>query len=82
MLHYRSQNTVRIPHTLAIMFSSYIAFVVNVFELYLATLKQHLNLNPTNVIHNIYSSAPVYAGNIFQDLPRLRETADNTERYI
>jgi hypothetical protein len=28
-----------------------------------------------------YSSAPVSTGNTFQDLPRLRETADNTERY-
>jgi hypothetical protein len=25
---------------------------------------------------------PVSTGNTFQDLPRLRETADNTERYI
>ena len=25
---------------------------------------------------------PVSAGNMFQDLPRLRETADNTKRYI
>jgi hypothetical protein len=29
-----------------------------------------------------YSSAPVSTCNTFQDLPRLRETADNTERYI
>jgi hypothetical protein len=29
-----------------------------------------------------YSSAPVYTGNTFQHLPRLRETTDNTERYI
>jgi hypothetical protein len=29
-----------------------------------------------------YSSAPVSTGNTFQDLPRLREIADNTERYI
>jgi hypothetical protein len=29
-----------------------------------------------------YSSAPVSTDNTFQDLPRLRETADNTERYI
>jgi hypothetical protein len=29
-----------------------------------------------------YSSAPVSTGNTFQDLPRLRETADNAERYI
>jgi hypothetical protein len=30
----------------------------------------------------IYSSAPVFKGNRFQELPRLRETSDNTERYI
>jgi hypothetical protein len=30
----------------------------------------------------MYSSAPVSTVNTFQDLPRLRETADNTERYI
>jgi hypothetical protein len=30
----------------------------------------------------IYVSAPVFTGNTFQDLPRLRETADNTKRYI
>jgi hypothetical protein len=24
---------------------------------------------------------PVSTGNLFQDLPRLRETADNTEKY-
>jgi hypothetical protein len=30
----------------------------------------------------IYNSAPVFTVNTFQDLPRLRETADNTERYI
>jgi hypothetical protein len=29
-----------------------------------------------------YSSAPVSVGNVFQDLPRLYETADNTELYI
>jgi hypothetical protein len=29
----------------------------------------------------MYSSAPVSTGNTFQDLPWLRETADNTERY-
>jgi hypothetical protein len=28
-----------------------------------------------------YSSASVSAGYTFQHLPRLRETADNTERY-
>jgi hypothetical protein len=29
-----------------------------------------------------YGSATVSTGNTFQDLPRLCETADNTERYI
>jgi hypothetical protein len=29
-----------------------------------------------------YSSAPVFTGNTFQDLPRLSETADNTKRCI
>jgi hypothetical protein len=29
-----------------------------------------------------YSCAPVSTGNMFQDLPRLRETADKTERYV
>jgi hypothetical protein len=29
----------------------------------------------------VYSSAPVFTGNTFQDLPRLLETANNTERY-
>jgi hypothetical protein len=30
----------------------------------------------------IYRRTAVSTGNTFQDLPRLRETADNTERYI
>jgi hypothetical protein len=30
---------------------------------------------------SIQSSAPISTGNTFQDLPRLRGTADNTERY-
>jgi len=30
----------------------------------------------------LYRQAPVSAGNMFQDLPWLRETADNTEDYI
>jgi hypothetical protein len=34
---------------------------------------------PTNAQ---YSSASVSTGNMFQDLPLLSETADNTERYI
>jgi hypothetical protein len=35
-----------------------------------------------NVKENIHSSAPVSTGNMFQDLPWLCETVDNTERYI
>jgi hypothetical protein len=31
---------------------------------------------------NKYGSAPVSTGNTFQDPQRLREPADNTERYI
>jgi hypothetical protein len=30
----------------------------------------------------VYSGAPVFMGNTFQVLPRLRETADNIERYV
>jgi hypothetical protein len=30
----------------------------------------------------LITCATVSAGNTFQDLPQLRETADNTERYI
>jgi hypothetical protein len=37
---------------------------------------------PDLLQYNIHSSAPVSTGNTFLDLPRLRETADNTERYI
>jgi hypothetical protein len=29
-----------------------------------------------------YNSSTVFTGNRFQDVPRLRETANNTERYI
>jgi hypothetical protein len=34
------------------------------------------------VVMDKYSSDHVSAGNTFQDLPQLRDTADNTERYI
>jgi hypothetical protein len=38
---------------------------------------------PYITIHkNIYRCASVFTGNRFQDLPRLRKTADNTESYI
>jgi hypothetical protein len=36
----------------------------------------------TTALKSNYSSAPVSTGNTFQDLQRLCETADNTERYI
>jgi len=29
-----------------------------------------------------YKLTPIFTGNAFQDVSRLRETADNTERYI
>ena len=31
---------------------------------------------------SLYRRSPVPAGNTFQDLPRIRKTADNTERSI
>jgi hypothetical protein len=34
------------------------------------------------ILNYKFSSAPVATGNTFQDLPRLREAADNTESYI
>jgi hypothetical protein len=40
---------------------------------------------PTDSSNNIkwqYKCAPVCTGNMCQYLPRLRETTDNTERYI
>jgi hypothetical protein len=36
----------------------------------------------TKHTHVYIHSAPVSTGNTFQDLPRLCETADNTERYV
>jgi hypothetical protein len=33
-------------------------------------------------LSSVYISAPVSRGNKVQDLPRLCETKDNTERYI
>jgi predicted nucleotidyltransferase len=47
-----------------------------------------IHFKTINKMHNvllythIYRCGPVFAGNTFQDLPRLREIADNTERYI
>jgi hypothetical protein len=35
-----------------------------------------------SILFFIQSSAPISADNTFQDLPLLRETVDNTERYI
>jgi hypothetical protein len=40
-----------------------------------------INPNQQNTIP-ISSSAPVTTGSNFKDLLRLRETVDNTERYI
>jgi hypothetical protein len=40
------------------------------------------NITTKGTVTNMYSSAAVSTGNSFQELPRLRETADNTERYI
>jgi hypothetical protein len=34
------------------------------------------------VFRSMYNSASVSTGNTIQDLPQLREIADNTERYI
>jgi len=45
----------------------------------------YANLSMTaegRVTHRHYRRTPISAGNTFQDLPRLRETTDNTERYI
>jgi hypothetical protein len=42
----------------------------------------HLPAKEIYSTKGMYSSAPIFMGNMFQDLPRLRETADNTERYI
>ena len=35
-----------------------------------------------NIINSIYRRTALSAADTFQDLSRLRETADNTERYI
>jgi hypothetical protein len=37
---------------------------------------------PPSPTFYLYRCAPVSMGNMFRDLPQLRETADNTERYI
>jgi hypothetical protein len=39
-------------------------------------------LSTTTYIQMDYSSVPASTSNMFQDLPQLRETADNTKRYI
>jgi len=47
-----------------------------------ASLSFHILLNYVAIIEDWeYRRTPVSTGNTFQDLPRLRETADNTERY-
>jgi hypothetical protein len=52
----------------------------------LGFVKMHFNIQTSGTYQTrlglVYSTAPVSTGNTFQDLPRLRETADNTERYI
>jgi hypothetical protein len=39
------------------------------------------DVHPTAIV-SLYWWTAVSTGNTFQDLPRLRNTADNTERYI
>jgi hypothetical protein len=51
----------------------------NMISVYLSYLSKRLNF--TSVIH-LKQVCPVSTGNTFQDLPRLCETADNTECYI
>jgi hypothetical protein len=46
-----------------------------------------LSTKPISLLYSIYtwykySVAPVSKGSMFQGLPRLCETVDNTERYI
>jgi hypothetical protein len=63
---------------------------------YLNTMIQMFNISPLileffsvhkistqhSQTHLMYRCAPVSTGNTFQDLPLLRETADNIESYI
>jgi hypothetical protein len=42
-------------------------------------IKKLVNVDPHVVAK--YRFTPVFIGNTFQDLPRVLETADNTERY-
>jgi hypothetical protein len=51
-------------------------------EMGLAAFKLISRKLSANPISNLYRSAPVSTGNTFQDLTRLHETADKTERYI
>jgi hypothetical protein len=46
-----------------------------------SSAKAHSPFQDILGVNKQHSSAPVSTGNTFQDLPRLRETADNTERY-
>jgi hypothetical protein len=43
---------------------------------------QAFDLQRAFLLRSKYRYTPASTGNTFQDLPRLRETADNTERYI
>jgi len=47
-------------------------------------VNQPLHVSGIFVAHHqeVYRWTAVSTGNIFQDLPRLRKAADNTERYI
>jgi predicted metalloendopeptidase len=45
----------------------------------LVTDRRYKNQNRNKIM---YSSAPVSTGDTFQNLPRVCETADNTERYL
>jgi hypothetical protein len=56
----------------------YISADSNVHRNYCENIKSHIMIHDEHK----YSSAPVPAGNTFQDLLWLGETADNTEHYI
>jgi hypothetical protein len=44
--------------------------------------KSELIQNKVKCMVTVYRCGPVSTGNTFQDLLQLRETADNTDRYI
>jgi hypothetical protein len=73
-------------HTKVLPFFRLLLWVVQTSTVFPPSYRQTLTLTFAKVhgqpLKSLYSSAPVSAGNAFQDLPRLLETADNTERYI